>query len=707
MTGNKAYLVEYQDYNGGPVAFGGSKGQITGKGKIITGKLDFEDVYFVKELKQFNLFSVSQMCDKKNKVLFTNSECIVLSPDFKLPDENQVLLRVPRQNNMYSFNLENIVPTGGSDDENPPPPPPQTLTQQAPHTMSTIKLPILKKGGDDIWDHEMEHYLIHTDYPIWEVIQKGNSPPEKDKEKQGHHAYALPVVSHEMSDQKVLRSLPSSWSKLYLDLFLSAQNVAFCFFLKALASGPNTLDHEDLEKLDEFDLERWTLEMELALTRPRLSALIVITHGTLLENADQKEDQKQEEEMHWIGKLREQLGDASIEIQDYDLALKKVEAQLVTQAVKEKEELKTKLENFKSSSKGLSKLLNSQMSTRDNLGLGMEIKSSDVKDSLVHDRFANVEGTHAVPPPMTGDYMPSGPDREVDDSMFAYGPKQSKTSESDTQTSNYDSCESNSSTETLESISEQVIVKPKVVSQPKVLNDEPIIEEWHSDCDDEEIVVEPKEIKRTVKPGFKKVEPINARKETVRPWNNYMTNKHGLGFTKKVCFVCTSPNHLIKDCNFHENRMARKLVLNNEGKGSGQRVVRPSVRSENQANNTAGPEEVNNSTGTKDNIDAGNSKMKADPAQDYFVLPIYSSYTSIVKSSEAKNEGEKSNNDTGLKTNEEPEFAQEAEDLLIQEGAARATSTNTVNIVSIPISTASPSNVFSTGGPALNKTNPR
>ncbi|GKD27474.1 ribonuclease H-like domain-containing protein, partial [Tanacetum coccineum] len=112
ITGNKAYLVEYQDYNGGPVAFGGSKGQIAGKGKIITGKLDFEDVYFVKELNQFNLFSMSQMYDKKNKVLFTDSECLVLSLDFKLPDENQVLLRVPRQNNMYSFNLENIVPTG-------------------------------------------------------------------------------------------------------------------------------------------------------------------------------------------------------------------------------------------------------------------------------------------------------------------------------------------------------------------------------------------------------------------------------------------------------------------------------------------------------------------------------------------------------------------------------------------------------------------
>ncbi|GKA22433.1 retrovirus-related pol polyprotein from transposon TNT 1-94 [Tanacetum coccineum] len=113
MTGNKAYLAEYQDYNGSHVAFGGSKGYITGKGKIKTRKLDFEDVCFVKELQHFNLFSMSQMCDKKNKVLFTDTECLVLSSGFKFPDENQVLLRIPRQNNMYSFNFENIVPSGG------------------------------------------------------------------------------------------------------------------------------------------------------------------------------------------------------------------------------------------------------------------------------------------------------------------------------------------------------------------------------------------------------------------------------------------------------------------------------------------------------------------------------------------------------------------------------------------------------------------
>ncbi|GJX50279.1 ribonuclease H-like domain-containing protein [Tanacetum coccineum] len=114
MTGNKSFLIDYQEIDGGFVVFGGSPkgGKITGKGKIRTGKLDFEDVYFVKELK-FNLFPVSQMCDKKNSVLFTETECLVLSPNFKLLDESQVLLKVPRQNNMYSFDLKNVVPSGG------------------------------------------------------------------------------------------------------------------------------------------------------------------------------------------------------------------------------------------------------------------------------------------------------------------------------------------------------------------------------------------------------------------------------------------------------------------------------------------------------------------------------------------------------------------------------------------------------------------
>ncbi|GJS64570.1 putative ribonuclease H-like domain-containing protein [Tanacetum coccineum] len=112
ITGNKCYLTEYEDYDGGFVSFGDGKGRISRKGKIKTGTLDFDNVYFCKELK-YNLFSVSQICDKKNNVLFTDTECLVLSFDFKLLDESQVLLRVPRKDNIYSVDLQSVIPTKG------------------------------------------------------------------------------------------------------------------------------------------------------------------------------------------------------------------------------------------------------------------------------------------------------------------------------------------------------------------------------------------------------------------------------------------------------------------------------------------------------------------------------------------------------------------------------------------------------------------
>nr|GFA73880.1 ribonuclease H-like domain-containing protein [Tanacetum cinerariifolium] len=90
MNGNMSYLSDFEGLNGGYVAFRGNP-----KGEL-----------------KFNLFSVSQMCDKKNSVLFTDTECFVLSSDFKLPDASQMLLRVPRENNIYNVNLRNIVPSG-------------------------------------------------------------------------------------------------------------------------------------------------------------------------------------------------------------------------------------------------------------------------------------------------------------------------------------------------------------------------------------------------------------------------------------------------------------------------------------------------------------------------------------------------------------------------------------------------------------------
>nr|GEV79937.1 hypothetical protein [Tanacetum cinerariifolium] len=109
MTGNISYLSDYEPFDGGYVSFGQGGCKIIGKGTIKTGKLEFENVYFVKDLK-YNLFSVSQICDNKNNVLFTDSECIVLGRNFKLTYDTNVLLRTPRQHNMYSIDLNNVVP---------------------------------------------------------------------------------------------------------------------------------------------------------------------------------------------------------------------------------------------------------------------------------------------------------------------------------------------------------------------------------------------------------------------------------------------------------------------------------------------------------------------------------------------------------------------------------------------------------------------
>ncbi|GJT98886.1 putative ribonuclease H-like domain-containing protein, partial [Tanacetum coccineum] len=83
MSGNKERLDDFVEIKGGTVTFGGGEGRITGKGTIRTSKLDFENVYYVKELQNFNLFSL-------------------------------VVLRVPRRHNLYSFNMNELQPEGCS-----------------------------------------------------------------------------------------------------------------------------------------------------------------------------------------------------------------------------------------------------------------------------------------------------------------------------------------------------------------------------------------------------------------------------------------------------------------------------------------------------------------------------------------------------------------------------------------------------------------
>ncbi|GJU99041.1 putative ribonuclease H-like domain-containing protein [Tanacetum coccineum] len=265
---------------------------------------------------------------------------------------------------------------------------------------------------------------------------------------------------------------------------------------------------------------------------------------------------------------KQNLEDASIEINAYSKVLKKVEAQFVAHQQGQ-----------------TMKLLKYPMSANDKFGLGYgdhrydgilsyenEVlqsvfmnKKSEIENQPLYDRFVTAEGMHVVPPPMTGNYMPSGPDVEVDDSKFTYGPKQTQPSESESQSSEFDTCESNISAEPSELVSEPVVNESNVKCQPKVWSDAPIIEEYESDSEDECVSIPTKQQET---PSFANKQ-VKTPRETVK--NQYTHSQIpkvdkkelGYGFTVRACFVCGSLNHLIRDCDFHEKRMARKAELNN------------------------------------------------------------------------------------------------------------------------------------------------
>ncbi|KAI3715145.1 hypothetical protein L6452_22115 [Arctium lappa] len=109
MTCNMSCLQDFKHINGGHVAFGDNLtgGKISGKGNVTKGKMTFEDVYYVDQLK-YNLLSVSQVCDKQHSILFTNTECMILAPGFKVVDESIILLRTPRKDNVYCLDMDNV-----------------------------------------------------------------------------------------------------------------------------------------------------------------------------------------------------------------------------------------------------------------------------------------------------------------------------------------------------------------------------------------------------------------------------------------------------------------------------------------------------------------------------------------------------------------------------------------------------------------------
>ncbi|GJV93634.1 ribonuclease H-like domain-containing protein [Tanacetum coccineum] len=420
-----------------------------------------------------------------------------------------------------------------SQDEIPPPPPPppsssQTPTQQTPHTVSTIKLPILKKGEYDIWAMKMEHYLAHTDYPIWEVIQNGNGPVsittdtsgqikvlpprtaeeivarERERKARTTLLMALPedhlAKFHKMTDAKEMwdaiksRFGGNDESKKMQKYILKQQFEGFSVSnteglhkgydrfqsllsqLEIHGAGVSTEDANQKflrslpsawSQIDEYDHEEMNLKWQVAMISMRVKKFYKKTGRKLQFDAKeavgfdktkvecynchktghfarecrikgsqdnrrreawnsgnkdgnrngQKEDSKalvivDGEGVDWINHSededyalmtcnsldsdteREQLNDASKEKKGI-FSSKKVQAQISC------------------SSTRYDGILSYENEVLQSVFMN---KESDLENQPLNDRFA--EGMHAVPPPMIGNYMPTGPEIEIDYSQF-------------------------------------------------------------------------------------------------------------------------------------------------------------------------------------------------------------------------------------------------------------------------------------------------
>ncbi|GJY56603.1 ribonuclease H-like domain-containing protein [Tanacetum coccineum] len=196
-----------------------------------------------------------------------------------------------------------------------------------------------------------------------------------------------------------------------------------------------------------------------------------------------------------------QLGEQEAKILAYTLAVKKLEAQVVTfqkqqlslneqltfqaneiyakdeklkkyrrigmKAIKEKEQLQKTVDSWKNSSKNLWKLVDSGMTSNSKVGLGYEIQSNnevlsyeeemnrtvfkcteeDFLNKPLYSRFSKTNNFKGVPHPLYGDYTPK-PQEEIDDSLYVYGkkgPQKPKISDSDDNSTEHSTCQSNDS----------------------------------------------------------------------------------------------------------------------------------------------------------------------------------------------------------------------------------------------------------------------
>ncbi|GJR03923.1 putative ribonuclease H-like domain-containing protein [Tanacetum coccineum] len=242
-----------------------------------------------------------------------------------------------------------------------------------------------------------------------------------------------------------------------------------------------------------------------------------------------------------------------------------------------KKDLQTKLDNhlvqtekWRTSSKNLFRLVDSSMSVRTKVGLGFNnyigenelgwddsafsvftTNSEEVEGRPHFNRFAKTDSMKVVPPPLSGDYTPLSDHTDLDESQMSYGTKSSTSGDSNSVSNDFVSCDNSDK-------SSEVNTNDFASSDSSVKSSEPKSNDSTSCASTSSISTSESEAEFESNVGTPIQETINVQDLP----SHFRKNASSVS---KLCFVCGSSTHLIKDCDFYEKQMANKTVGNGVG----------------------------------------------------------------------------------------------------------------------------------------------
>nr|GEV23565.1 hypothetical protein [Tanacetum cinerariifolium] len=369
---------------------------------------------------------------------------------------------------------------------------------------------------------KVEHYLSHTDYPIWQVIQNGNGLVSITTDTNRMIKVLPPKTAEEIVAREKERK-----ARTTLLMALPEDHLAKFHKMKGLHKGYDRFQTlmSQLEihgaGVSHEDANRKFLRSQVALIMRNKPGLDTLSFDDLYNN------------------LRMDL---------------KWKVAMISMRINKFHKRKGR------------KL---QFDTMDPVGFDMTKVECFNCHKIGHfARDCRAKGNHdsrrrdVSSPPKIGNYMPFGPDVEIDYSKFTYGPKQSSVDESNSKPSEYASCKSKSGVETTTSMPEPIKSTPKVVCDPKVWTDAPIIKEYESYSDNDSVsnVLEDKE-----KPSFvftDSVKHVKTSRENVKETG---TPNHSPKLRSRIEMVTLEkddPHGALKDKGIVDSGCSRHMIGN-------------------------------------------------------------------------------------------------------------------------------------------------